>query len=278
MGLVAGSLLSLQGRLGLAGWQWLFLVEGLPAALIGVVILLFLPDSPKAANWLAPDEKAWIESALAADLTSGARQADRGILRALLNPLVLGFTIVNMISLGSYYAFNLSAPQILGEATHLGAANTGFVISAGGLLGAFAMILAGWHSDYRKERFLHLAFPLLTSAVAYGIIGIASDPTVVIAAYWLAVASNAGIAATFWLAPGDVLAPRSMAVCLAAINSVGQLGSFISPFLWGIAKDRTGNFHFGISMLPVSFVLAMFLILWLRRQAQPRIATFQNTL
>lgn len=270
MGLVAGSLLGLQGRLGLAGWQWLLMAEGLPAALMGVVILFLLPDAPAVANWLSPEEKSWIEHRLATERTLATRQPDRGILRALINPLVLAFTLVNVIVLGSYYAFNLSAPQILQEATHLGIGAVGYVVAAGGVFGAVAMLLFGWHSDHRRERFVHLAVPLLSSAVAYGIIGMTSEPLAVIGAYWLAMAGNAGIAATYWLAPSDVLPPRAMAVSVAVMNSVGQLGSFVSPVLWGMAKDATGSFHLGISVLPVGYTLAALVVLWLGWQARTR--------
>ena len=272
MGVVAGSLLGLQGKLGLTGWQWLLLVEGLPAALMGLMIFRFLPDSPRAARWLSSDERDWIEQQLAAEHTSATRQKDKNIVRALLNPFVATFMFVNVVCLGSYYAFNLSAPQILGEATHLSIGAVGYVVAVAGLLGAVAMLFNGWHSDSTGERFLHLAIPLVTSAIAYGILGLTSEPLAVIGAYCLAVASNAAIAATFWLAPGEVLSVRTMAVSVAAINSVGQLGSFFSPYLWGIAKDATGSFHLGISLLPIGFTLAALIVLWLGRQTTVRTA------
>lgn len=267
MGLVAGSLLGLQGRFGLAGWQWLLLAEGLPAALMGVVILLVLPDVPAAANWLSREERNALEHQLAFERASPARHPDRGILRALVNPLVLAFTFVNVVVLGSFYAFNLSAPQILGDATHLGVAAVGYVVAVGGLFGAAAMLLFGWHSDRSGERFVHLAIPLLSSGLAYAILATVSGPAV-IGAYWLAVASNAGIAATYWLAPSDVIAPRQLAVSVAVMNSVGQLGSFVSPYLWGIAKDATGSFHLGITLLPIGYTLAGLLVLWLGYRAR----------
>jgi ACS family tartrate transporter-like MFS transporter len=270
MGGIAGGLLSLQGQLGLSGWRWLFLVEGLPAALMGVAILFLLPDSPASAAWLSPDEKAWIERKLAADFSSRGRRRDRSLWRAVLNPVVLAFALVNAVALGSYYAFNLSAPELLSQATHLDLARIGYLIAAGGLFGAVAMVLAGWRSDRRKERFGHLAVPLLTSAVAYAVLGMTSDPIVVIGAYWLAIISNFGIAATVWLAPSDLLDPGSMAISVAAINSLGQLGSFVSPILWGMARDATGSFHLGISLLPIGYILAALLVLGLGLQAKAR--------
>jgi len=266
MGALAGTLLGLQGKLGLAGWQWLFLLEGLPAVVMGILILFLLPERPAEAKWLSADEKQWLERRLHADMTSDRRHADRGIFAALLNPVVVVFTVVNMIILGSYYAFNLSAPEILKQATGLDTTTVGYVIAAAGLLGAMVMILFGWHSDQRKERFLHLAFPILMMAVAYGVLALARDPRVVIGAYALAIMSNCGIAAVFWLAPGEVLAPRSLAVSIAAINGLGQLGSFVSPVLWGMARDATGSVHLAVSLLPAGYLLAAALVLWLRSQ------------
>jgi ACS family tartrate transporter-like MFS transporter len=154
----------------------------------------------------------------------------------------------------------------LKQATGLNTAMVGYVVSAGGLLGAVAMVAFGWHSDRRQERFLHLVLPLLTSAIAFVILALTRNPQVVIGAYWLVIMSGGAIAATFWLAPGEVLAPRTLAISLAAINSVGQLGSFVSPVLWGMAKDATGSFHLGLSFLPIGYTFAAVLVLWLRHQ------------
>jgi ACS family tartrate transporter-like MFS transporter len=266
MGALAGTLLGLQGTLGLAGWQWLFLIEGLPAVVMGIVIFFLLPEKPAEAKWLSPNEKEWLEQRLQADLTAEHRHADRGLVAALLNPLVLVFTTVNIIVLGSYYAFSLSAPEFLKHATGLNTAMVGYVVSGGGLLGAAALVGFGWNSDRRKERFVHLVVPLLTCATAFGILALSSNPLVVIGAYWLVMMSSGGIAAVFWLAPGEVLAPRTLAISLAAINSVGQLGSFVSPVLWGMAKDSTGGFHLGLSLLPIFYLSAAVLVLWLRQQ------------
>jgi ACS family tartrate transporter-like MFS transporter len=266
MGALAGTLLGLQGTLGLAGWQWLFLLEGSPAVVMGILIFFLLPECPAEASWLSPNEKEWLEQRLQADLASEHRHADRGLLAALLNPLVLVFTAVNVIVLGSYYAFSLSAPEFLKHATGLSTPMIGYVVSAGGLLGAAALVGFGWNSDRRKERFLHLVIPLLSSALAFGILAVTRNPQVVIGAYWLVMMSGGGIAAIFWLAPGEVLAPRTLAISLAVINSVGQLGSFVSPVLWGMAKDTTGSFHLGLSLLPIGYTFAAFLVVWLRHQ------------
>ncbi len=113
MGSLAGALLNLDGQFGLAGWQWLFLVEGLPAIALSIVILIALPDSPAQARWLTGDERAWIKTQLAADDARPGVAADAGVLRALVEPRVWLLGLSSMCILGAAYAFNLSAPALL---------------------------------------------------------------------------------------------------------------------------------------------------------------------
>ena len=267
MGALAGALLGLEGRLGLSGWQWLFLVEGLPAVLMSVVFLYFLPDGPAEAKWLFPDERAWLARRLAADAEALGPQNDHNIFRALLNPLVLLLSIVNFLVLGSWYAFTLSAPELLDQATHLGATRVGYLVSGAGALAGIAMLLNGWLSDRNRERYVHLIIPLGLMAIAYAVMSVTDNPVVVMVSYAAAVMCNAGIAAVFWLVPGDLLHPRFAAVSIAAINAIGQLGSFFSPYAWGLAKTYTGSFHVGLTVLPIPFLIAAVLVFVLRARA-----------
>ncbi|MDB5481161.1 MAG: transporter, family, tartrate transporter [Caulobacteraceae bacterium] len=268
MGSLAGALLGLHGSLGLAGWQWLFLVEGLPAIVLSVVFLRWLPDAPATASWLSADEKSWIASGLAADRTALAREPDPGLRPTLLSPLVIGMGIVNALYLGSGYAFNLSAPTILVQATHLSAASVGYLIAAGGLLGAVAMVLNSRSSDRRRERHLHLAVPLAIVGAAYGTMSLISSPAGFALAYLVAATAAAGSAAVFWLVPSDRLSGRSAAAGVAAINAIGMIGSFLAPYGWGLLHDHTGGYATGIRLLPVMFFTAAAIVLWLRFAAR----------
>jgi MFS transporter, ACS family, tartrate transporter len=268
MGALAGALLSLEGRLGLSGWQWLFLVEGLPAVLMSAVFLFLLPDSPALAKWLSVEEKHWLAKRLAADVEALGPQNDHNIFRALLNPLVLLLAMVNFLVLGSWYAFTLSAPELLDQATHLGATRVGYLVSGAGALAGVAMLLNGWLSDRNRERYIHLLIPMVLMAIAYAVMSATTDPATVMAAYVAAVMCNAGIAAVIWLVPGDLLHPRFAAVSIAAINAIGQLGSFFSPYAWGLAKTYTGSFHLGLTVLPIPFLIAGVLVLILRSRAR----------
>ncbi len=270
MGAVAGSLLGLQGRLGLSGWQWLFLVEGAPAVLLSVVIFFCLPDSPAQAKWLSADEKTWLQRRLAAD-TAALPGAHANIFKALASLPVLAAAAVNLMLLGTFYAFNLSAPELLHYATGLSVAQVGYLVAGAGVTGAAAMLVNGWHSDRSGERHLHLVAPLLIMAAAFGVIGQVQAPGWVIGAYVVALTANCAVGGVVWPVLIGVLHPKTAATGVAAINAVGQLGSFLMPALWGIAKDQTGSFHLGLTALPFAYLTAAAIVLGLR-QARRRLA------
>lgn len=265
MGAVAGSLLGLNGTLGLAGWQWLFLIEGLPAIALSAVFLFALPDSPEGARWLSPTEKAWLAGRLAGD---NPVFADHHMWRVLRQGPMLALGVANLLILGSFYAFNLSAPVYLAGATGLSAAKVGYVIAVSGLLGAISMLSAGWISDRTGERYWHMAIPLALMAGAFAVMSQTHAPGVVVGAFLAAAMCNAAVGAIFWTAPAPFLTPRSAALGLAAINCVGQTGSFFLPWAWGVARDRTGSFQAGLTALPVAFLIAAGLVLYLKGRAR----------
>jgi ACS family tartrate transporter-like MFS transporter len=268
MGVISGPLLGLQGRLGLTGWQWLFLVEGLPAVLMSAVFLWCLPDKPATANWLTQAEKTWIEQAMLADAARASRRQDRNIWKALMNPMVFAFATVNFISLGGVYTFGLSAPLLLSGATHLDATWVGLIVAAGGGLSAAAMIFNGWHSDRRGERYLHLVLPLALCALGFMALGLTTSAVMVVGAYWVVLCALAAWSGVFWLAPCQTISPSAMAISVAAINSVGIAGGFVGPLLWGMARDATGSFRAGLMTLAAAFLVAAALILLMRHSAR----------
>jgi ACS family tartrate transporter-like MFS transporter len=267
MGAVAGSLLKLHGQFGLAGWQWLFLVEGIPAVVLSAVILVGLPDSPAEAAWLSDAERSWIQQRLAAD-TAALGAPDHNLARALLDSRVLLLGICNLFILGSTYAFILSAPAVLQASTQWSATEIGFVVSITGVLGAVAMVLNGWHSDRRRERHLHTVIPLALIAGAFLAMGLSIAPWIVVPAYVVLFMSQNAVQATFWLIPSDMLHGRSAAVGVAAIGSIGMVGSFIGPYAWGIARDFTGSYQAGLLWLVFPHLAAAAIVLLVRHNAR----------
>ena len=269
MGAMAGALLDLRGTLGLAGWQWLFLVQGSPAILLSFVILKFLPDGPASARWLTEPERDWILRTLADDNTRQGVQADHGVLRALANPLVWLLGMASICILGSSYAFTLSAPAILMQATQLDATHVGFLMAGVALVSALGMLTAGWHSDFRRERYLHVVIFMVLLSCAYLTLGLTTVPLLVVGAYALTVIAGNANQAVFWLIPSDVLRGRSAAAGVAAIGSIGMIGSFLGPYTWGVARDATGSYQAGLMGITLAFLIAGVIVLglrwWMRR-------------
>jgi ACS family tartrate transporter-like MFS transporter len=264
MGAVAGTLLGLDGRLGLHGWQWLLIAEGAPAVILAFVFLRFLPDRPDDAAWLKPEQRAWLEAKLAAG-NAAIGAPDHSQLRALARPEVIALVLVNFLYLGPYYAFTLSAPAILKETTGLDPAHVGYLVAAAGILGAIGMTFSGWNSDRTRERYLHLAIPLVLVAACFGLMASHPPPVLMMAGYLGMMSAYTSVMIIFWLAPSEIIHPRAAAVTVAAINGLGQLGSFLFPWLWGLAKDSTGGFHLGLSLLPVAYLASAAIVIGLRQ-------------
>ena len=240
--------------------------------MLALLFLFFLPDKPSGVTWLSAAEKLWLETRLAADRALATSAGDHNHFKALLDPRILAFTAVNFLYLGSYYAFNLSAPAVLQAATGMSIQNVGFLVSVGGLTGTAGMIFIGWHADLRNERHLHLAVPLMIVAACFAVMAFAHSPLVIAATYLVFMAAYFAVIGAFWTAPGEIIDPRSLAVALAAINGLGQVGSFLMPFAWGVVRDATGDFHAGLTALIVPYVLAALIVLALRRDHQRRLA------
>jgi ACS family tartrate transporter-like MFS transporter len=267
MGGIAGALLNLHGQLSLAGWQWLFLVEGIPAIVLSAILLMRLPDSPAQAAWLTDDERAWIRARLAAD-HAALGDTDHSLTRALLDPFVWLLGIGNLCILGSSYAFTLSAPAVLQGATQWSTTHVGYLVSGTAVLGAFAMVVNGWHSDRRRERHVHTVIPLALMAVAFLAMGMSVAAWIVVPAYVVFFMGSNAVQAVFWLIPSDVLHGRSAAVGVAAIGSIGMVGSFIGPYAWGIAKDFTGSYQVGLLSLALPHIVAAMIVLVVRHRAR----------
>jgi len=204
---------------------------------------------------------------LSAD-TAALGDTDHRLTRALLDPLVWLLGIGNLCILGASYAFTLSAPAVLQGATQWSTTRVGYLVSATAVLGAFAMVLNGWHSDRRRERHVHTAIPLALMAGAFLAMGMSVAPWVVVPAYVVFFMGSNAVQAVFWLIPSDVLHGRSAAIGVAAIGSIGMVGSFIGPYAWGMAKDYTGDYQAGLLSLALPHVVAAIIVLVVRRRAR----------
>jgi ACS family tartrate transporter-like MFS transporter len=273
MGVVAGALLNLQGLLGLAGWQWLFLVEGLPAVILSAFFFFFLPNSPSDAKWLTTGERDWLLARLHADdaaarepATAGKHGQAEGVLRAILNPRVWQLGCVLLCLYISDYALRFSAPLIIRQVTGMSNTNVGFVIAFIGVLSAASMVLNGMHSDRTGERYLHVAVPCFLMALACVAAGLSVAPAIVIPAFALASLGFTATGGPVWVIPSSFLTGKSAAAGIATVNAIAILGGFFGPYWLGLAKDWTGNYQSGLLTLALPSLVSGAIVLWMRQR------------
>ena len=266
-GVLAGALLNLNGRLGLAGWQWLFLVEGLPPVLLAFVFLAYLPDNPTGARWLTTDERASLMRQLEAESPKD-RPGDNNIKRALLDPRLWQLAFLHGCMLTCSYAYTFTAPAILQKATGFSITNVGFLTAGIGLLSVLSLLLNARHSDRKMERYWHLAIPLLLMASGFLVSGLSTNSWLVVPALALVPISFYSAAGPFWALGSSFHKGRPAAASIGAISAIASIGGFIGPYWMGLARDLTGNYQRGL--LTFSFpalVAAATALFVMRREA-----------
>jgi len=266
---ISSSLLELDGWHGLHGWQWLFVIEGLPAVLLGVATWWWLPESAREARWLTDEEKVRVLVHLDTERdTTLARHAGSGTLRmALLHPTVWLLCAVMFCCQTGSYGLNLWIPQIVKDFSGLSNLWVGFVTAIPYVGAAIAMVWVGVRSDRRNERFLHVAIPSLIGAAGFAAstLGLAVVPAMV--ALTIAAMGDLSTRGPFWALPSRFLSGSALAAGIALINTIGSLGGFVGPTMVGYARDATGSFSGGLLFLAGLLVLAAAGTFALRRSA-----------
>jgi MFS transporter, ACS family, tartrate transporter len=247
---VSGLLLGLDGAMGLKGWQWLFIIEGVPSVLLGIVTWFYLTDKPERANWLSAEQKAWLASKLDAEIA--AKQAVKHLTlgEALSSPKVIMLSLVYFGFVSALYGMQFWLPQIV-KAFGLTNAETGFVTAIPYLFGTIAMILWARHSDATRERVFHVGGPLLLTALALAASSYISDPTMTMVVLTVAAIGVFCTFGVFWALPTAWLSGTAAAGAIALINSIGNLAGFGGPYLIGWVKETTGNTSTGLLVLAV---------------------------
>lgn len=271
MGSLAGGLLALNGKLSLAGWQWLFLVEGVPPLILSVLFWRYLPDAPQDAAWLTDRERIWLQgelrSAAAHTLQSTHIGADlRAVLRDKRIWLIGVFYLCELTVL---YGWAFSAPVILQSLTGLTVGRVGSLIAGMGVLGAVAMLLNARHSDRTHERPLHIVLPCLLMAAGFTVGGLTLHPLLVVAAFTLTVIAYNAAQGPSLAMPSAFLSGRTSAIGYAVINGIAMVGGFVGPYWMGRARDLTGDYQRGLLTLAVPCVLAAMLIYILKVTNRP---------
>jgi ACS family tartrate transporter-like MFS transporter len=272
---VAGWLLGVHWRL-LAGWRWLFILEGIPAIVIGIVTVFYLTDWPTQAGWLPRDERDWLVNELRAELQAKKRIRNYTIMEAFCDlrilRLILAYFLALTGALGTIYWIPTFVKRLSGFSIHT--VTSLLLIPA--LIGIAGMLINGWHSDRTTERHWHSTIPLVAAGSMFGLLtAFRHEVPLAIACLLLGSGFFYAFYPVFWSIPTAMLSESAAAATFGLINSIGQLGGLAGPYLIGFLNDRTHSLATSFAFIALVYLAAGGLVLSLR--ARNRIAVVQRS-
>ncbi|MDE1181799.1 MFS transporter [Paraburkholderia sp.] len=268
-GPLAGGLLGMEGVAGLHGWQWLFILTGLPAVLLAWPTLRFLPDTPSHAAWLAADDRRWLETELIEEQRSRAEIKHGNPLEGLKDPRVLLLALYFLPYPLAIYGLSMWLPTII-KAFGVSNLTTGFLSAIPYVFAVIGLLTIPRHSDKRDERIVHIACCAALGAIGLFVSAAAQSHVVQLGALCFTAFGLYAAQPIFWTLPTRFLAGPSAAAGIALINSIGNLGGYIGPFAVGAIKQHTGNLADGLYFLSAGvFVLGVALSFVVRMLVDP---------
>ncbi|MCQ4160644.1 MFS transporter [Roseomonas sp. GC11] len=247
------------GTNGWAGWQWMFLLEAIPAVVLGIVVLAYLDNSVKGAKWLAHEEKTLLAANIAAD-TKGKSES-HSLREILAEPRVWLMCLIYFSFVMGQYGLTFWLPTLVKASGVTGDFNIGLLSAIPFICAIVAMIVFSRSADARRERRWHLVVPAMIGTVGFVVAATASSTTVAIIFLSLAAAGVLACAPLFWSLPTAFLSGGAAAAGIAMINSVANLAGFASPYLIGTLRDMTGSSAIGMYVLAGFLVLGAVLVL-----------------
>jgi len=259
-GPVSGALLGLQGKSGLAGWQWMFLLEGLPAILLGMIAWTYLVDRPADAKWLRPDQKADLERMLREESVKVQNLSVGAVFLWPILVLSLVYFGLNTVS----YGMSLWLPTLIKSLSGLSNFEIGVLSAVPYLAAAIAMVVVGLHSDRSGERRWHTAIPAVSGAIALSIAAHTTSVSAATALISIAVLGVFSMMGPFWAMPTALFSGAGAAIGVAVINSIGNLGGFFGPYAIGALRNATGSFTSGLLVVGGALAVSGCLVLLLK--------------
>jgi ACS family tartrate transporter-like MFS transporter len=258
-GPLSGALLGLDGVYGLKGWQWLFLLEGLPAMVLGISVIFCLNDRPETTHWLTPEERDWLVDKLAAERKACVLRPD--IRAALTDIAVWKLGIIFLLTAAGFYGYSFWAPLVIKSLSGLSNFKVGLVLGAISAITILGMLLNGYHSDRKGERAIHIAVPLLITAVGFFGCALLHQPVLAIIALALVPLGHCASYGPFWSMPTQFLTGPAAAAGIALVTMIANVGGFAGPALIGWLKTRTGTHADAFLLLGGLAVIAALLAL-----------------
>ena len=255
--------------MGLAGWRWLLLLEGVPSLIFGIVCIYYLTDHPAQARWLKQDERDW----LVGELKKSETPRHESVWKALSNPIALLMAFTLMLGLTATYGVSLWLPKMVQRLSTFGVSQVSLIAAIPGLCALPAMLLNGWHSDRTGERIFHAAIPRTIAGVAMFICFFTTG-NVWLSVLLLSIATVGFYSAHpgFWPLPNLLFGKTEAAASIGLINSFGNLGGFIGPYVIGYVTDRDGGFERALLFMAFCSIASGVLVLFLRPAVQRAVA------
>lgn len=251
--------------LGMAGWRWMFIIEGAPAVILGIVTLFYLTDWPHQAKWLPEDERQWLIGELEKERQEKQAKHSLGILQALRHREVILLTLAYFFMVTAVYGLNFWLPSIVKKLSGSSIMNVSLITALPYCVALVSILFMGWHSDKTKERRWHTALAMMTTSLGLLLSVVAGNYTVLaVSMFCLAAAGTAGYLPGFWALPTSFLTGTAAAASIGLINSFGNLGGFVGPYVVGYLSKKTGSYLGGVLYLSASALVASMLILSLR--------------
>jgi MFS family permease len=238
---ISGAILGLHGWHGLDGWQWLFLLEALPAVVMGFVVLTILPDGPKQARWLSPAERGWLQGRLDEEAAELGHEQHHDLRKVFTSGRVWMLCLLYFLMNVGGYGYELWLPSIIKSFSGQGDAVVGFINAIPYFAAGVMMIYVSRHSDRSGERRIYVSVAAAISAIGFALSAYFKNPFIALAALTVAFVGLKCTIAPFWALATTFLGGTAAAGGIALINSVGNLGGFFGPFLVGVIKDQTGS-------------------------------------
>jgi MFS transporter, ACS family, tartrate transporter len=266
---ISGALLNVHGS-GMSGWQWMFVIEGLPAIILGVVVLFTLADTPHEARWLQGDEKEWLLAELAREKDSESGVPQQRFWKVLLSPQLWLLSLVYFGVPTAMYGVTLWLPSVIRALSGLSYFWTGIVAVIPFAVTTAAMVLVGMHSDRTGERRWHTAVPAFTAAIGLFIAAYGRTPIVVVAGIGVGLAFAESMVGPFWAMATSSMAGLSAATGIAVINSLGNLGGYFGPDIIGFFRTANGRFRGGLLAIAATLIMSGSIALIVARESNQR--------
>ncbi|MEM5314972.1 MFS transporter [Paraburkholderia sp. JHI869] len=265
---ISGAIMQLPPMFGLADWQLLYIIEAVPAVVLGFVVFKRLIDSPKQATWLQAEERDWLIARLKeeADLREGHAGHTTGALKALLDPRVLALALIYFGTSAGLYTLGLWAPLMIRQ-FGFDSLQTGLINAIPSIIAIVVMVLWARHSDRTGERTWHVVIPCVLACLAFVVAGQATTALMIVLAL---IVVNVGISAAkapLWAMPSMFLSGAGAAAGIASINSIGNLGGFVGPAVIGWLKQTTGSYTAGLYVVAATLAVSALVTLLLSRKA-----------